>query len=1019
MENLFLTDQDVIKIFKEHLKIESRVIPIEELFKIRNKNKIDFKPYYQRNYVWNNEKASYFIESLLIGTEIPPLIFFHGNNNNIEIIDGRQRFETIYNFLEDKLTLNEKGLIILKSLDKIKYSKLAPELLTRFLESKIRVIDFKLINEPKLDIKKEDLIKKEIFRRYNSGITPLRRSDVDKAVFIDDPITKKLKDKFVADKDFYLKNVVLFYPKKRDYNSKSTLEELISKIRLLLVLHLIPTKYYSTLKNRKDIMNMLYNKYSEEQEDLTSFLNEYEKKISYINNIKNSFSTDNYNQLMSECLFWVFNVIENEGYSLKDILDVPFIESISKSLENNCDIYSEKNSHFFKEFNQRYRFTLEIFEKKLMKDFKIYLDLYNAKEVRDNIDLSKTDEKAGILENSFITKPAPMDMTIESIIIKMERNNFKVRPIYQRSEVMNISKASSLIESILLDIKLPPIFIYKNKNSVSEVVDGQQRILAILGFIGKSYKDENGNIVKSNKNDFKLKNLTILKELNGLKFSQLEEKYQNRILDFNLFIVEIDSSINENFNPIDLFIRLNSKPYPIKENTFEMWNSYVDIEIIKKIKENTKKIENWFYIKKPESDKRMENEELYTTLVYINYMQEYQSEKFSKIVDIHKRDDRINCRISDKKDISKVLNYSSIDENEKEKFIASIKNIEAIMLKIKTLLIRSNIEEGKLDNYLESELDKLFYLKARRRLQNFYLLYPLIKSINLERVREKREELFNDILETYKRTSNLKENEDEEVYFEKISLLDDKWTRDKRKIILTLEEKKQILLNQKNFCPLCNSVLFHGEDIEVDHIIPISMGGKDKIENLQITHKDCNRKKGTKNIKKYLYEPINLEDIEVYLSKHENENLEFKSTLSWNIKGKLRDTEIENSVLKTIAAFNNFDGGVLLIGIDDNKNILGLDYDFKEGNLKDVDKFENHLRNIIKERLIAEQWYISKNFKISFENIENKIVCIIKIDKGTKPIYTKDNKFFIRNGNRTIQLELSEIVQYVKNNFEE
>ena len=99
MENVFLSDSEIINIFKNHLKIESRVLSIEDLFNARNNATIDFKPYYQRKYVWNNEKASYFIESLLLGTEIPPLIFFH-NNNHVEVIDGRQRYETIKNFME-------------------------------------------------------------------------------------------------------------------------------------------------------------------------------------------------------------------------------------------------------------------------------------------------------------------------------------------------------------------------------------------------------------------------------------------------------------------------------------------------------------------------------------------------------------------------------------------------------------------------------------------------------------------------------------------------------------------------------------------------------------------------------------------------------------------------------------------------------------------------------------------------------------------------------------------------------
>ena len=56
------------KIFKQHLKIETYSQSIDSLYSPRLKNRIDYKPYYQRNYVWDNNKATYFIESILIGT---------------------------------------------------------------------------------------------------------------------------------------------------------------------------------------------------------------------------------------------------------------------------------------------------------------------------------------------------------------------------------------------------------------------------------------------------------------------------------------------------------------------------------------------------------------------------------------------------------------------------------------------------------------------------------------------------------------------------------------------------------------------------------------------------------------------------------------------------------------------------------------------------------------------------------------------------------------------------------------
>ena len=111
-----LSKQDMFeKIFKEHLKVETYSKSIESLFSVRSKSKIDYKPYYQRNYVWDSHKASYFIESILMGTEIPPLIFFN-SRDSIEVIDGRQRYETILRFMNGEFSLTAKGLSVLKQL---------------------------------------------------------------------------------------------------------------------------------------------------------------------------------------------------------------------------------------------------------------------------------------------------------------------------------------------------------------------------------------------------------------------------------------------------------------------------------------------------------------------------------------------------------------------------------------------------------------------------------------------------------------------------------------------------------------------------------------------------------------------------------------------------------------------------------------------------------------------------------------------------------------------------------------
>ena len=87
----------------------------------------------------------------------------------------------------------------------------------------------------------------------------------------------------------------------------------------------------------------------------------------------------------------------------------------------------------------------------------------------------------------------------------------------------------------------------------------------------------------------------------------------------DLWVIEINEKINPEFDPIDLFVRLNNKPYPIKKDTFEMWNSFVSRNIIETIKLIYNKNSKWFYIRKNNS--RMENENLVTTLAYFNYME--------------------------------------------------------------------------------------------------------------------------------------------------------------------------------------------------------------------------------------------------------------------------------------------------------------------------------------------------------------------------------------------------------------
>ena len=102
-----MNSKTIENIFKYQLKKDARTVSVATLLSSRYLKRIIYNPYYQRNYVWEKDKKSFFIESIFLGTEIPPIVFFK-KGTQIEVIDGRQRFETLKRFREDNFGPLEK-----------------------------------------------------------------------------------------------------------------------------------------------------------------------------------------------------------------------------------------------------------------------------------------------------------------------------------------------------------------------------------------------------------------------------------------------------------------------------------------------------------------------------------------------------------------------------------------------------------------------------------------------------------------------------------------------------------------------------------------------------------------------------------------------------------------------------------------------------------------------------------------------------------------------------------------------
>ena len=159
-------------------------------------------------------------------------------------------------------------------------------------------------------------------------------------------------------------------------------------------------------------------------------------------------------------------------------------------------------------------------------------------------------------------------------------------------------------------------------------------------------------------------------------------------------------------------------------------------------------------------------------------------------------------------------------------------------------------------------------------------------------------------------------------------------------------------------------------------------------------------------------------DIKDIIQSGENGFLEFKSTMRWDIRENRVNKKIEEIILKSISAFSNGEGGKLLIGVKDDMEILGLEYDYNTLKIGDKDNFELHLRNLVNSNFGKE--FATTNLKVNFPIVDDIEICEIDIKKGNKPLFLevtnkngqKQKKFYVRSGNSSQELEIDEVASY-------
>jgi len=152
----------------------------------------------------------------------------------------------------------------------------------------------------------------------------------------------------------------------------------------------------------------------------------------------------------------------------------------------------------------------------------------------------------------------------------------------------------------------------------------------------------------------------------------------------------------------------------------------------------------------------------------------------------------------------------------------------------------------------------------------------------------------------------------------------------------------------------------------------------------------------------------------------ESEILEFKSTLKWDIRQEKSNPELVMGCVKTIAGFLNNSGGILIVGYDDDNNIVyGLEKDYPFTSKKcNYDGWQQYFINQVNDKLGKT---INHYFTIESISYDGKTLAKINVKPSPEPVFTKqdnnEGNFYVRIHGQTENLNPQETQKWISSHF--
>lgn len=393
-----------------------------------------------------------------------------------------------------------------------------------------------------------------------------------------------------------------------------------------------------------------------------------------------------------------------------------------------------------------------------------------------------------------------------------------LQPEYQRKYVMDVTKASKLIESILMDVPIPVIYLAEEPDETYSVIDGQQRLTTFLSFIKGTFPDGK---------KFSLRGLKVLTKLKGKSYDDLEKPLQLKIKKTTIHTIVIKKESEEDIK-FEIFERLNTGS--IKLNQDELRNSVYRGKYIKLLAELEENAVLHQLINNDNAKKRM----LYRGFLlrffglsdksYINY-----KPSMKQFLNKELRDNR---NISDEK------------AQEYRKRLAHCldlcKTVFGEHAFRKYSVLDGNDVHGRWANPINVALMEVqmcgfqHYSKAN--------IVPKSDEIRNAMIDLLLEQQFN---ETISVRTNDKSHlvYRHKTWYERLADIVGDIGNQSRTFSMQL---RKAMYEESATCAICEQEIHMLDDAELDHIIPFSKGGSTTKDNAQLTHRYCNRSKSNK-----------------------------------------------------------------------------------------------------------------------------------------------------------------------------